>query len=99
MRFVRAQSQSRDPDWNFSLLRCGPRARSCPGFSFGPQRPKNKMTSERPSSVVERRLSIARRLFNALVAALPDRVITLHDGQGREIASSKPDPDVEDNSA
>jgi hypothetical protein len=57
------------------------------------------MTSERPSSVAERRLSIARRLYNALVAALPNRVITLSDGQGRVIASSKPDPDAEDNSA
>jgi hypothetical protein len=57
------------------------------------------MTSETPSSVAERRLAIARRLFNALVAALPDRLFTLRDGQGRVIASSKPDPDARDNSA
>jgi hypothetical protein len=56
------------------------------------------MTSEKPSSISERRLSIARRLYNALVAARPDRVLTLRDGQGRVIASSRPDPDAEDNS-
>jgi hypothetical protein len=60
--------------------------------------PKGKMISERPSSVAERRLSIARRLYNALVAALPNRAITLSDGRGRVIASSQPDPDAEDNS-
>jgi hypothetical protein len=57
------------------------------------------MTSETPSSVAERRLAIARSLFSALVAALPDRLFTLRDGQGRVITSSKPDPDAEDNSA
>jgi hypothetical protein len=62
------------------------------------QHPKVKMTSETPSSVAERRLAIARRLFSALVAARPDRLITLRDGQGRVIASSKPNPDAEDNS-
>ena len=46
-----------------------------------------------------RRLAIARRLFNALVAQLPNRLFALRDGQGRVIASSKPDPDAEDNSA
>jgi hypothetical protein len=61
--------------------------------------PKDKMTSQTPSSVAERRLAIARRLFNALVAQLPNRLFTLRDGQGRVIASSKPDPDAEDNSA
>jgi hypothetical protein len=54
-----------------------------------------ELHTQRLDAVAERRLSIARRLFNALVAAL-DRVITLRDGQGREIASSKPDPDAED---
>ena len=63
------------------------------------QHPKGKLTSETPSSVAERRLALARRLFSALVAALPDRLFTLRDGQGRVIASSKPDPDAEDNSA
>ena len=78
-----------------------PRARIWPGVLFRPalQRPKDKMTSERPSSVAERRLSIARKLFKALVAALSNRTITLSDGRGREIASSRPDPDAEDNSA
>ena len=61
--------------------------------------PKGKMTSQTPSSLAERRLAIARRLFNALVAALPNRLLTLRDGRGRVIASSKPDPDAEDNSA
>ena len=67
-------------------------------YSPALQHLKGKMTSETPSSVAERRLSIARKLYNALVAALPDRVITLRDGQGRVIASSKPDPGAEDNS-
>ena len=56
--------------------------------------------SKTPSSVAERRLAIARRLYSALVAQDPDRVFTLRDGQGRVLASSAPTPDqdAEDNS-
>ena len=67
-----------------------------------PPHPKGKMTiSKTPSSVAERRLAIARRLYSALVAQQPYRVFTLNDGQGRVLASSAPTPDqdVEDNSA
>jgi len=49
-----------------------------------PNTPKaNTTISQTPSSVVERRLAIARRLYSALVAQQPDRVFTLRDGRGR----------------
>jgi hypothetical protein len=49
------------------------------------------MITKTPDSVrVDRerakRLEIARRLFKALVAKDPDRVIILHDGSGRMVA-------------
>jgi hypothetical protein len=55
--------------------------------------------SQKPSSVAERRLAIARKLYNALVAQQPDRAFTLRDGQGRVLASSASTPDqaAEDN--
>ena len=43
-----------------------------------------------PSSVAERRLAIARRLYSALVAQQPDRMFTLRDSQGRVLASNAP---------
>ena len=57
--------------------------------------------SETPSSIAERRLAIARRLYSALVAQQPDRTFALRDGQGRVLASSAQTPhqDVEDSSA
>jgi hypothetical protein len=61
----------------------------------------NMTVSQTRSSVVERRLAIARRLFSALVAQQPDRAFTLRDGEGRLLASSAPTPDqaAEDNPA
>jgi hypothetical protein len=37
-----------------------------------------------------KRLDIARRLYEALVAQYPDRLITLCDGGGRVLARSEP---------
>jgi hypothetical protein len=46
--------------------------------------------SQTPSSVAERRLAIARRLFRAMVAKDPDRSITLCDGGGEVVARHDP---------
>jgi hypothetical protein len=46
--------------------------------------------SQTPSSAAERRLAIARRLYQALVAQDPDRLITLCDGLGRVVACHDP---------
>jgi hypothetical protein len=50
--------------------------------------------SHRPNSSAERkravRLKIASRLYKALVAKKPDRVITLRDGGGRVVARNEP---------
>jgi hypothetical protein len=46
-----------------------------------------------PSSVAERRLAVARRLFSVLVAERPDQANTLRDGQGHVVASTEPDRD------
>jgi hypothetical protein len=50
--------------------------------------------TETPSSVAERRLAIARRLYQALVAQDPNRVITLRDSSGRVVARHDPRPDA-----
>ena len=57
--------------------------------------PKGNMTvSQTPSSAAERRLAIARRLFNqALVAQDPDRLITLCDSGGGVVARHDPRPE------
>jgi hypothetical protein len=52
--------------------------------------------SQTPSSVAERRLKIARRLYQALVAQDPDRLITLSDGGGRVVARHDPRPEQRD---
>ena len=57
------------------------------------QHPKGKMTSETPSSVAERRLAIARRLFEALVTQDPNRSITLRDAGGGFVARHDPRPE------
>jgi hypothetical protein len=49
--------------------------------------------SQIPSSVAERRLAIARRLFRALVARDPDRSITLRDSSGEVVARHDPRPE------
>jgi len=49
--------------------------------------------SEIPSSVAERRLAVARRLYQALMAQDPDRLITLRDGGGRVVARHDPRPE------
>jgi hypothetical protein len=49
--------------------------------------------SQTPSSVAERRLAIARRLYHTLVAQDPDRVITLRDDSGRVVARHDPRPE------
>jgi hypothetical protein len=50
--------------------------------------------TETPSSVAERRLDIARRLYQALAAQNPDRVIILRDSSGRVVARHDPRPDA-----
>jgi len=47
-----------------------------------------------PSSKSERRLAIARRLHQALVAQNPHRVITLCDGEGDVVAHHEPLPEL-----
>ena len=42
------------------------------------------------------RLEIARRLYRALVAQDPDRLITLHEGGGRVVAFRDPRPEQDD---
>jgi hypothetical protein len=49
--------------------------------------------SQTPSCFAERRLAIARRLCQALVAQDPDPVITLCDGSGRLVARYNPRPE------
>jgi hypothetical protein len=49
--------------------------------------------SQTPSSVAERRLAIARRLYQALVTEDPDRVITLCDSAGGVVARHEPLPE------
>ena len=61
------------------------------------EHPKGKMTiSQTPSSVAERRLSIARRLYEALVTQDPNRAITLRDGGGGIVARHSPRPEQGD---
>jgi hypothetical protein len=53
-----------------------------------------------PNSADERkhvaRLEIARRLYQALVAQDPDRLIALRDGAGRVVARHDPQPEQGD---
>jgi hypothetical protein len=51
--------------------------------------------TERLSSVAEHRLAVARRLYQALVAQNPDRVIILRDSSGRVVARDDPRPEAE----
>jgi hypothetical protein len=44
--------------------------------------------TQTPISVSERRLAIARRLYEALVDQDPDRAITLCDGKGRVVPTT-----------
>jgi hypothetical protein len=55
----------------------------------------NMTVSQTPSSVAERRLAIARRLYQALAVQDPDRVITLRDSSGRVVARYDPRPEQE----
>jgi hypothetical protein len=56
--------------------------------------------SHTPVSAAERkrvaRLEVARRLYKALSALDPDRVITLCDGSGRVVARHDPRPEQGD---
>jgi hypothetical protein len=52
--------------------------------------------SQAPSSAAERRLAIARRLYQALVAQDPARAITLCDGGGGIVARHDPLPEQRD---
>jgi hypothetical protein len=50
--------------------------------------------SDLPSSIAERRLAIARRLHQALVARHPNWEITLCDGSGEVVAQHRPEADA-----
>jgi hypothetical protein len=50
-------------------------------------------TSQTPISVSERRLAIARTLYQALVDQDPDRAITLCDCKGRVVTHHYPRPE------
>jgi hypothetical protein len=56
------------------------------------QPPKGNMIKS-PKTTAERRLDIARRLHQALVAQNPDRAITLCDGDGRVLIFHDPRPE------
>jgi hypothetical protein len=49
--------------------------------------------SQTPSSIAERRLAIARRLYEALVTEDPNRAITLCDVCGGVVARHDPPPE------
>jgi hypothetical protein len=55
--------------------------------------PKGKMTNKTPSSAAERRLAIARTIFQALATQEPHRAITLCDGSGEVVAQHDPRPE------
>jgi hypothetical protein len=50
-------------------------------------------TSQTPSSITERRLAIAHKLYEALVGQDPDRAIILCDTGGRVVARHDPRPE------
>ena len=55
-----------------------------------------KMTASETSNAERkraRRHKVARRLYEALVAQDPDRVITLRDGRGKVVARHDPRPE------
>jgi hypothetical protein len=60
----------------------------------------NMIISQTPNSGEERkrvpRLEVARRLYRALVAQDPDRLITQRDGGGRVVARHDPRPEEGD---
>ena len=59
-----------------------------------PKHPEGNMTiSQTPSSVAERRLAIARRLFRAMVAKDPTNCSTLCDSWGEVVARHNPRPE------
>jgi hypothetical protein len=53
-------------------------------------------TFQTPSSIAERRLAIAHRLYEALVSQDPDRAITLCDTSGKVV--TRHDPGTEQSS-
>ena len=52
--------------------------------------------SQTPNATAERRLAIARRLYQVLVAQDPHRAITLRDGGGGVVARHDPRPEQRD---
>jgi hypothetical protein len=79
--FLSARSLGEVKSWDYLLV-------------FLSLTPKGNMTSKTPSSVAERRLAIARRLFQALVVQDPDRSITLCDSSGEVVAQHRPEVDA-----
>jgi glycosyltransferase involved in cell wall biosynthesis len=71
-----------------------------PSRRFGAVGRANMIISQTPNSAEERkrvaRLEVARRLYQALVAQDPDRLITLRDGGGRVVARHDPRPEQGD---
>ena len=71
-----------------------------PSRRFGAVGRANMIISQTPNSAEERkraaRLEVARRLYQALVAQDPDRLITLRDGGGGVVARHDPRPEQGD---
>jgi hypothetical protein len=62
-----------------------------------PQHPEGSMTvSETPSSVAERRLAIARRLYEAPITQDRNKAITLCDSSGGVVARHDPPSEQSD---
>jgi hypothetical protein len=60
----------------------------------------NMIIPQTPNSAAERkraaRFAVARRLYQALIAQDPDRLIALRDGGGRVVARHDPRPEQDD---
>ena len=80
-------SNCSDADGSCEFIRCqaGGRRKFFNDFSPACTRPCARGAADRPS-----RLKIATRLYKALVAKNPDRVITLRNGGGRVVARNQP---------
>jgi hypothetical protein len=72
----------------------------CFRFDDSEQRGANMIIPQTPNSAGERKrvaqLQVARRLYRALIAQDPDRLITLRDGGGRVVARHDPRPEQGD---
>jgi hypothetical protein len=92
-RIIELQGRNgRNRRHHYQLSRC-----MLPSRGFGAVGRANMIIFQTPNSAAERkrvaRLEVARRLYQALVAQDPDRLITLRDGGGRVVARHDPRPE------